>query len=217
MKIHFELNCETLNEVRAELANFLGPDTAVSAPTQASVMSPATAQAPAVAETATATAPTGTAQTSRARKPQERPIETRSHDPVGTVAANPSAADVALGVTTAGVVGRSAPTSAKQARSAADVALGLEIDDETDTTAENEDGKVSGDSRQPDAEQLLADKAQLNFDFDRVLALQGRAAALGIVRGVLPPGQQTKLKDLEMLPVELIPAAIAALRTAGAN
>jgi hypothetical protein len=37
------------------------------------------------------------------------------------------------------------------------------------------------------------------------------------VRGVLPPGTKTKIKDIEALPVALIPAAIAALQAAGAN
>jgi hypothetical protein len=173
MKIHLELDCETLNEVRAELANFLAPDTA--------------------------------AQASPTRKSKGRP------DPVDMVAASPSAADVALGATATDTIARPAPTPApaRQARSAADVALGLETDD--DAGEENKDGEVSG------AEQLLADRAQLNFDFDRVLALQGRAAALGIVRGVLPPGTKTKIKDIEALPVALIPAAIAALQAAGAN
>lgn len=109
-------------------------------------------------------------------------------------------------------------------KSAADIALGLEP--EGDGEAEDEvDPEDSADTvpvenvavPHSEAEALLADKAQLQFDFDRVLALQGRAAALGIVRGVLPPGTKTKIKDIEALPVALIPAAIAALQAAGAN
>jgi hypothetical protein len=50
-----------------------------------------------------------------------------------------------------------------------------------------------------------------------VLATQGRTAALGIVRGIMPHGTKGKLKDLDMLPVELIPAAIAALQAAEAD
>ena len=174
MKIHLELNCETLSEVRAELTNFLASETAAAAPAATNITTPATA-------TAVATAPTGTAQADTITRPAPTPVRGR------------------------------------RTRSAADVALGLEVDDDTGEGEENEDGKVAKNSRQPDAEQLLADKAQLNFDFDRVLALQGRAAALGIVRGVLPSGTKTKLKDIEALPVALIPAAIAALQAAGAN
>jgi hypothetical protein len=206
MKIHLELNCETLNEVRAELASFLASDTAAAAPMVTDVTAPVAAEAPMITETAVATE-------SPTRKSKGRPGS------VGTAATQPSAVDVALRIPSVDTATRPARTSApaRQTRSAADVALGLEADDDVGEEAENEDGRVSRDSRQPDAEQLLADKAQLNFDFDRVLALQGRAAALGIVRGVLPPGTKTKIKDIEALPVELIGAAIAALQAAGAD
>jgi hypothetical protein len=206
MKIHLELNCETLSEVRAELASFLASDTTGAAPTVTNVTTPAPVEVPVIVETAVAT------------EPPTRKSKGRS-GPIDTAAAKPSAADVALGITSVDIITRPAgnPAPGRQTKSAADVALGLEADGDAGEETENEDGKVSEDSRQPDAEQLLADKAQLNFDFDRVLALQGRAAALGIVRGVLPPGTKANIKDIEALPIALIPAAIAALQAAGAN
>ena len=102
----------------------------------------------------------------------------------------------------------------ERARTAADIALGLDPEAAVVTTAADTVRPDTATTPQPDIEDLLADKAQLHFNFDRVLALQGRAAALGIVRGVLPAGTKTKLKDLEALPVALIPAAIAALQAA---
>jgi hypothetical protein len=106
------------------------------------------------------------------------------------------------------------PTEIRSARSAADIALCLDLEGDAVTAVDEAASPDTEASPQADIEDLLADKAQLNFDFDRVLALQGRAAALGIVRGVLPTGTKTKLKDLEALPIALIPAAIAALQAA---
>jgi hypothetical protein len=99
-------------------------------------------------------------------------------------------------------------------RSAADIALGLDPEDDDSTMVGETDSRDTESPQQLDIEDLLADKAQLSFEFDRVLALQGRAAALGIVRGVLPAGGKAKLKDLDGLPVALIPAAVAALQAA---
>jgi hypothetical protein len=106
------------------------------------------------------------------------------------------------------------PAEIRSARSAADIALGLDLEGDAVTAVDESASPDTEASPQADIEDLLADKAQLNFDFDRVLALQGRAAALGIVRGVLPAGTKAKLKDLEALPIALIPAAIAALQAA---
>jgi hypothetical protein len=147
------------------------------------------------------------------------------------MAAHPSAGDIALGNGTEKPSGQ--PPAAKKApeRSAADIALGLDPGDGEDHLKDENQVDVEvlpqatadpvpvEDTPAPlsEAEALLADKAQFQFDFDRVCALQGRAAALGIVRGVLPPGKKTKLKDIETMPIELIPAAIAALQAAGAS
>jgi hypothetical protein len=200
MKIHLELHSDTLTDVRAELEAFL------SIPMTVNVTAPTANDASVKVKTAIDTASTGTAQAS----------PTRTAD---TATATASAAG-ALGIAAAETVARSVPPPAprgRQTRSAADIALGLDADGDARGEGENDDAKASEDSRQSDIEQLLADKAQLQFDFDRVLALQGRAAALGIVQGVLPVGVETKLKDIETLPVALIPAAIAALQAAQAD
>jgi hypothetical protein len=191
MRIQLESQSETLDEFRAELEAFLGSDRKnATAMTSAAINSPA-ARKP--------------------RTPKDAVVSNVTAVNTATIdAAKPSAADIAFGLDADGPcdkhsVAPSPPAQdAGHARSAADVALGLD-------PAEDADNKVS---HQPDVEQLLANKAQLHFDFDRVLALQGRAAALGIVRSVLPAGTKTKIKDIEALPETLIPAAIAALQAA---
>ena len=207
MKICLELHSETLAEFRAELETFLAPSATAAAAASASTNTTmVVATGPAIVGPLIDPASTGT-------------IEVHS-DTTDTVVAAPSAADVALGPIPADTVTRSTlPMAPKgeRARTAADIALGLDPEAAVVTTAADTVRPDTATTWQPDIEDLLADKAQLQFDYDRVLALQGRAAALGIVRGVLPPGQQTKLKDIETLPVELIPAAIAALQAAGAN
>jgi hypothetical protein len=198
MKILLELHSETLVEVRAELESFLGLE---------------------------AKRPTNTVMTKRGAAAPSHNRMTEKMD------VHPGVGDMATGNGTEKPSGQ--PPAAKKAgaRTAADIALGLDAGDGEDhPKGQNEaDAEVlpqATDDPVPvedtpaprsEAEALLAEKAQLQFDFDRVLALQGRAAALGIVRGVLPPGKQKGFKDLETLPVELIPAAIAALRAAQAN
>jgi hypothetical protein len=196
MKVHLKLNCETLAGVRAELEAFLAPGAASAAASTAA----STKATPAPASSGDAISPGST------------PMKHTS---------TLSAADIALGL----MAVAPSPSARKngQTQSAADIALGLASEDSTNDSADDvaepvDTGVTEGVTPPPsEAEALLADKAQLNFDFDRVLALQGRAAALGIVRGVLPRGSKTKLKDIESLPVELIPAAIAALQAAGAD
>jgi hypothetical protein len=137
-------------------------------------------------------------------------VPTGTNTATGPAIVEPVIAMVSTGTTKV----RLAPApKGERARSAADIALGLDPEADVTTTADAS-GPATGVAPQPDIEDLLADKAQLHFNFDRVLALQGRAAALGIVRGVLPAGTKAKLKDLEALPVALIPAAIAALQAA---
>jgi hypothetical protein len=212
MKIHLEMDSETLAGVRAELEAFLTLEPARI--TTAAIGVNPIVQGPGIS---------------------------RSNVTVPNMATNdapaPSAADIALGL--AAETPSDKPTATPLptrgnglTRSAADIALGLDGDEDISDSENdaNEDVEELDDTDLEDvvqveeapsppseAEALLADKAQLNFDFDCVLALQGRAAALGIVRGVLPRGTKTKLKDIESLPVELIPAAIAALQAAEAN
>jgi hypothetical protein len=151
----------------------------------------------------------------------------------------PSAADIALGLATEAPSSEPATTSPATrkngtSKTAADIALGLDTEEDAGDPDEDHLGEVEElddaelgeiedlENVEPveeaapptEAEALLADKAQLNFDFDRVLASHGRTAALGIVRSVMPHGTKGKLKDLESLPVELIPAAIVALQAA---
>jgi hypothetical protein len=207
MKIHLELTSETLAGLRAELEAFLAP---VTASTTAAIKANPIVQGLGIG------------------RPNVSVPGVATKDVPG-----PSAADIALGLAVETPSGK--PTHENgQTRSAADIAL----DDADDDTGDAEDDDADLEEIEADleeiedvdtdpaeetasplskAEALLADKAQLQFDFERVLALQGRAAALGIVRGVLPRGTKTKLKDIEALPVELIPAAIAALQAAEAN
>jgi hypothetical protein len=187
MKIQLELELETLADLRPKLEAFL----AQALPVKVAPVDPAeprkTDKAKRQAKT-TVTAPAGTAGTA---------------EPVSDMALEDAAEDSAV-----------VPSSGRRAPSAADIALGLEGD--AVTVASGTIGSDAEASQQTDIEDLLADKAQLHFDFDRVLALQGRAAALGIVQAVLPVGTKTKIKDIETLPVALIPAAIAALQAAQA-
>jgi hypothetical protein len=216
MKVLLELTSETLAGVRAELEAFLAPTAAGS--------------------TASTSTPASSGDS----------IPLNISPPNATTVENApalSAADIALGWAVEAPPGKPASAAISpltrnngSTRSAADIALGLDAEDDAGDSDEEDTGAIEelddneienqledvepveeAVSPPSDAETLLADKAQLNFDFDRVLALQGRAAALGIVRGVLPRGTKTKLKDIESLPVELIPAAIAALQAAEAD
>jgi hypothetical protein len=201
MKVHLELNSDTLADVRPELEAFLGLGGTVASP-KAAEMTKAAALRP---HPEVVDAP-------EALVPVVPPLA------VVAVEAQTNAGDLAPEITPVDTIARPAP-KARRTRSAADIALGLGSDDDEEESDSEVDpnGTVETAAAQPEADSVLADRAQLSFDFDRVLALQGRAAALGIVQGVLPPGKRTKLKDIEMLPVELIPAAIAALQAAGAN
>jgi hypothetical protein len=198
MRILLKLNSETLVQARAELESFLGLE---------------------------AKYPTNTVMM---KSDAASPFHNRMTE---TMVVHPSAGDITSGSGTEKPSAQAPVMKNARARSAADIALGLDAGDGEDHPKnENEvDAEVLPqatadpvpveDTPAPRSEagSLLADKVQLQFDFNRVLALQGRAAALGIVRGVLPPGKQKGFKDVETLPVELIPAAIAALRAARAN
>jgi hypothetical protein len=207
VKICLELHSETLADVRAELEAFLTSNQTAAPVTGPEVTAPAVIEPPAKAEPAIVAAPTGTTPSSSTRKSKGRSAT------VDTATAAPSAADVALAAA-ADTSPRSKPSSAPKSRptrSAADIALGLEP--EEDTNEASPDGE---DPEQLDIEDLLAAKADLTFAFDRVLALQGRAAALGIVQGTIPTAAKLRLKEIDDLPPALIPSAIAALQAAQA-
>jgi hypothetical protein len=212
MKVHLELQSETLADLRDELEAFLTSGPArVAASARVSTLKVGlkpTMQGPKISRLSVAA-------------PNVATNDAPAHN----------AADIVLGLAPGAPANKSAPLSAPagstrksgSTRSAADIALGIDDsddDDEADDEVEEPEGADIDPvdaSPQTEAEALLAYKAQLQFDFDRVLALQGHAAAIGIVRGVMPRGSKTRLKDLEALPVELIPAAIEALRAAQAD
>jgi hypothetical protein len=197
MKILLELHSETLVEFRAELEAFLGLAGNASVTT---VITKGSHPA-AVLETLPTFAGTGVTKPSTADIAFGNGAESlESQRPAPKQDRTKSAADIAMSSDPGGGEEEGPAGDVAAARGANPDVAAEEILVESVTT-----------------ETLLADKAQLQFEFDRVLAALGRAAALGIVRGVLPPGKKTKSKDLEALPVELIPAAIAALREAGAN
>jgi hypothetical protein len=221
MKIILELQSETLVQLRAELESFLTPASTATMlalePAAGDVLAatpPAATPAPVLAAVSSAPKRRGRLAASPASSRREP----------GNAVPELSAADIALEDAPADTAGKhSAPTPPVMeisAVSAADIAFGpdpgveeQESDENADSSSENaEPATVDTPSVTSDAEVLLSERAQLLFDFDRVSSGHGRNAALGIVRGVMPHGTKTKLKEIEMLPVELIPAAIAALQ-----
>jgi hypothetical protein len=240
MKVHLEFQSETLADMRAEMEAFLGLKATTSAP--AVIKANPIGQGLGVSQLNPFSQGLGASQlnpfSQRLGASQLNPIPATPD--VATDTPAPSAADVVLGLTTEAPSSEPATASPSargngQTRSAADIALGLDTEEDTRDSDAAENGEVEElddtdlgemetlEDVEPveetvapptEAEALLADKAQLNFDFDRVLASHGRTAALGIVRSVMPHGTKGKLKDLESLPVELIPAAIAALQAA---